>query len=155
MELIINKEVPQEDALGVIVYLMRHGMAVMGRRAFCNHHGEIGKYLLHPMNLNNLTITNFSNEKFYVELPVEHEWLDQIHHTVPQEDETELEINNYAHYDCSLSLAEDKVLVKLTNQNWRELAEFISFEEETLNIFANDKYREHYNNYYQEEVEDE
>lgn len=135
MRIIIRQEVSQEDAVGVFTYLLRKNFMMNGRTAIGRTSGEIGKFLLHPENRDFIKDIRFDNEKYIIKLPSDHPTLSLEHHT---DDEGNV-VTNEEFYPITYALKEDYVYVTVQDKTWRELQGVVVFNEESSNVFANEK----------------
>jgi hypothetical protein len=133
-------------------YLAEHDFFGNGLN-FTSRSGKEGRYLLLHENMKLIADLNFGNTRYAIELPVDLAWLEAIHHTDEVEPGDDLDVTNRDHYNAKLSLAGDKVLVKITEQNFRVLALYIDFNDGDLNLYCNGQINALEAEFYNEPVE--
>ena len=135
MKIMIRRDITQEEAAGVFIYLLRKNFMLHGRAAIGRTAGEIGKYLLHPQNRDYIKDIRFDNERYYVKLASDHPALALVHHIIPEG----VEVTNEEFYPITYSLKEDELYIKVQDSTWKTLQAVVVFTETECNVFANDK----------------
>lgn len=135
MKIIIRRDISQEEAIGVFIYLLRKNFMLNGRVCIGRTPGEIGKYLLAPENKNYIKEIRFDNERYYIKIPSNHSALALIHHVT----EEGVEITNEEFYPITYSLKEDELYILVQDSTWQTLENIIIFTDVECNVFANDK----------------
>ena len=135
MKIMIRRDISQEEATGVFIYLLRKNFMLNGRTAIGRTSGEIGKYLLHPSNRDFIKDIKFAPEKYYVKLASDHPALALVHHTTDEG----VEVTNEEFYPITYSLKEDALYVLVQDATWQPLSTVVVFTDTECNVFANDK----------------